>query len=39
MYYNKRKRIKKNIDNNPLYEIKFNKIFKLLNVLYYLQII
>ncbi len=35
----KEKELKKNIDNNPLYEIKFNKIFKLLNVLYYLQII
>lgn len=35
----KEKELKKNIDKNPLYEIKFNKIFKLLNVLYYLQII
>jgi hypothetical protein len=35
----KEKEFKKNIDNYPFYEIKFNKIYKLLNVLYYLQII
>tara|TARA_B000000441_G_C21710075_1_gene331873 strand:- start:653 stop:1018 length:366 start_codon:yes stop_codon:yes gene_type:complete len=35
----KEKEFKNNIDHNPVYEIKFNRIYKLLNVLYYLKII